>query len=377
MRKKYIGLLCAILMVIGICVGCGSGEPEVTEEDYSSEELDDAPAQQLPKIGVSYGALTEFDTTFIEELKNQATANSFDVIDKNANGSAEQQSADIIEMLEDENLVAMVVSPVDIDQLESAMEQCEIKKIPVINVLQPINGVVNMLICPDYSELGIKGAKLCNEVVLDNDLTSASVFALFGPSDSFIMQMMYDGFAQQIGEYDTISVAGVNHCDYTEEQAYEMAKEFLSENSANIVFTQNTIIANGVEKALAELNQKAYIINIGGEQTVLEKVKSKEYYATMFVSPYELAEKTVSEIAKANQDTSYVFPEYESLEINVASESSIDNYLSQGKAYGDIYVEPQESPAATPSPSASESAPGAAPSSSTSAPAASASPAQS
>lgn len=366
MLKKYIGLFCAVLLVIGLFAGCKSEEPEATQEDYSSEELDDTPAEKLPKIGVSYGALTEFDTIFIEELKNQAAANSFDVIDKNANGNAEQQASDIIEMLEDEDLAAIVVSPVNIDQLESAMEQCEIKKIPVINVLQPINGVVNMLICPDYTELGIKGARLCNEALLDNDLTTANVFALFGPSDSFIMQMMYDGFAQEIQEFDALSVAGIRHCDYTKEQAYEVAKEFLSQNSAEIIFTQNTIIASGVEQALTELNQKAYLINIGGEQAVLEKVKSKQYYATLFISPYELAEQTVGEIAKASQDASYVFPEYGSLEISVASESSIDNYLSQGKAYGDLYVEQEQAPQPTTSPAASESAPATTPSASAS-----------
>jgi ribose transport system substrate-binding protein len=323
--KKHI-LAISLMIIAFVLCGCAGQVIKLVPQDISGED----EIGLMPLIGLSVKGEGGFENEFADIAVKIAKDQGYELMVKDAGMKADTQISDI-ETLITEGAQAIIINPVDVDRLEHAAAECDAAGISVINALDQINGKVDCLICPDYAEIGKKGARLLKEAAKDNHEDKADVFLLEGEVDSFIMQLIHDGYTEEAKTIENMTVLGSYRGD-------PMKKDYLSGldlanlEGATSVFAQDETIANGI----AGLGQKKlHIVCVGASKDTVSKIKSKDFYAAVFYGPESLANLCVAEAVKCAGNEGYVPPLYIEVPVAVVSESSVDQYVSQAKHYAE------------------------------------------
>ncbi len=315
--KRFFLICLTLALALVLLAGCGAKRTvKFIPTDYlsSSGEADAMPVM----FGFCAKGEGGIEDAVIAHIQQSATEKGFDVQVRYAENSAEKQ-AENIESLISEGAMCLIVNPVDIDGLDYSMDYCTEMGIKVINLLEPINGKVDCLICPDYSLVGKKGARLAREADSDNGYDSLNVYLLENAPDSFTMQLMHDGFKSELG--DSGSIKGVRH--FEPEAEAELAGLDRAElESSNVVFAFNEALASSVS------GSERSVICWGASSDTLQKISSKDVYAAVFYGPCELADKALAEAMAYANDPEYAMPAYVEVSLGVASESSVDAYIA-------------------------------------------------
>ena len=317
----------ALLLALALLAACA---PEDKPTDASQKSAAPTPAQTQdarPVIGLSLRENAGFEQRMAAHAEELAQQAGFRLLVAFAGGDADRQQSDIRAML-DEDVQALIVNPVDVDNLLELMDEYALKNKKTVNVLSQINGRVDCLIAPDYAQIGAKGARLSAEAAKDNDLEAAKVFLLEGEIDSMEMQLMHDGFVREAEKEERITVLGSSH----------IPEKITAPDGANVFFAHSG--------ALAEMADSGHIIAVDGSRATLEKVKSGAYYAAVFFGPEELAEKAMAQAVAAAGGAD--IPQYVELSIGVASASTVDAYLAEGGEYAEVAEKGQAAAPETP-----------------------------
>lgn len=336
MKRILIFILAAVL-VVSFAAGCSAKETEAVpsaspEAAATPEPTPEPTAEPLPIIGVSLAYESVFNTAFTEKATELAKSAGYDLKVLIAEGDAEKQLSDI-ETLVADDAKAIILEPANIDALMYTLDDCQVAGIKVINILEPANGIVDCLIAPDYSEIGKKAARLLDEAAREKKIEKHNAYLLEGAVDSFTMQLIHDGFITQAEELDHLTAAGAAHFSADEVTALTNLKK-TETDAANAIFAQKSEMAKAFLNSYTSEGAHS-IVSVGGDKELLELVKNKRLYASVFYGPKELAEKAMEQaIACANSD-SYDPPEYIELSLGVASESTVDNYISQEGNYAE------------------------------------------
>jgi len=341
--KKILAVLLA-LMMIGVLASCGAGgDQEALDSAQASNEDAEATSEapELPKIGLALADESAFSKQLEKEFQALAGKQGYELVVSNAKGDETAQPDDV-EGLIGNGIEVLIILPASLDNLEDAMQECEVQDIKVLNLMEPINSVVNSLISPDYSLIGRKGARLANEAVKDNDYKKGNVYLLLGPSDGFIMQLEYDGFMSEAEQFDDVSVDGYMNFDVKDQQTLKGFDIKSLDKDINVIYAENSTIAEALLPMIKQSGRKISVITVGGEKDIIKKVKSKELYASMVVGPAEIAKKVFTQAVKCQKDTDYKPESYIEIEIGVASESTVDKYLAENRDYVEIVKKDSE-----------------------------------
>ena len=271
-----------------------------------------------------------FGSDLIAEFTRLAEAGGQTVASKIAGGNTDRQTEDILSLLT-AGAKVIAVDAVNIDELEQAMDECDANNVPVLSLMTPINDETATLICPDYREMGRSAAEDAKTLLPGG----GSVLMLQGPYDSFVMQMLHDGFKEGLAGTDVKLESP--YCDFDGEKAYTAVKKAIaSAKKPDLIFSQSESMAKGALKALEEVSAQVQIITIGADAEILQAIRQKKIYAAIYCSPMELAQKAAQYALQLLKDSEAQLPQYAGLTIGRADEANAAELIAQGKEYASL-----------------------------------------
>lgn len=303
---------------------------EVPPEEFI-EEVDDRPA-----IGIAMAGESLFEKAFVAAALKYTKNKNFRVNIISADGDAEKQCRDLTDLVADGAKV-IVLRPVDVDIVGPTVDDLSFQGVPIISLLEPVNGAVVSFSSPDYVEIGKRAAKLCREAAADLKISNPKVFLIEESIESFVMQLMHDGFIQTLTSEKKVNYVGSAHfypAQYSDLDGFS----FDDLGGANIVFTQNAAMAKAVLELAKNAGKKITVVTVGGDKDILERVRVGQIFASVFVGP-DYAMRKIFDVAEAILDDPDAKPaKFIELKIGNATPSTVQRLIEQG---GD-YAEPED-----------------------------------
>ena len=248
---------------------------------------------------------------------------------------AEQQTAQISAMLQT-GAAVIVIDPVDVDALEAVLAECETQNVPVINVIDSINGLVSTLIAPDYISIGKSAGRDAVELFGSGDGNCMVLKTDYG---SFTMQLMSDGFMEEIDKDRDVSLVSDQFCGDDEESAYIVTKaELLKDGSdINFIFAQSDSIGLGALRAIEELEADVKLVVFGADMRLVSAAAEERVVRScIFFGPQNLAQQVLFVADKMIQSDAYEPNQYIELRIEAAEGTGAQKYVSDTAVYAQI-----------------------------------------
>ncbi|MGI5849226.1 MAG: sugar ABC transporter substrate-binding protein [Christensenellales bacterium] len=331
--KRFVLTSLILLAVITFCA-CGSiaMEKESLTVTPAQTEFNDSKAISPPEIGFSLAGRGGYYDQLITDIENECSSMNYRAQILTAL-SADQQEENIRSFLSD-GVAAIVLEPFDVDALETVLTECEAQDVPVINIIDSVNGIVNMLISPDYNGIGEKAGKIAVSRLGEE---GGECMMLKTEYDSFIMQLITDGFDSAIAKKENISIVYDQFCGNDEETAYTLTKaELSSKEGINFIFAQSEALGRGAARAVEEAGKDVYLVIYGGDMDIIALVQSGKADAAIFSGPGALAHDAVYYIDKIVKDDSYIPPQFAELNIQVADSKNASEYYTKDASHAEV-----------------------------------------
>lgn len=276
--KKIISIFIVLALALGIssCGGNGGKDAEQSQEIKH-------------KIGVSLANETSFYKEYVSQLNLLAKENDVEVVVKYAGASVDQQEQDVDQLIA-EGIGVLVIMPVNVDSMDSILVKCEETNIHTINLLDPINGSVDVLISPDYREMGRLAANMADTYLSTQD--SKTVLLVEGTVGGFVSQMIYDGF-MEVANQKGFNVSTV-HGNGTKDKAKEEVKTELKTKNYRLIFSFGQDMMEGVLDACSDMKKTSQIITVDADMGTVKKISEGSIFGCVYISPKEVANNTLS-----------------------------------------------------------------------------------
>lgn len=329
MRKLTLfGLILSLLIVFGAC-GAQTATADISAPPSATPSgVDEVELPSQPQIGVSLAGEGAFYEQLTADFEAACTALNYEA-NIVAADSADKQKSDIMAMLS-AGASVIVIDPVDVDALESELAECETDGVPVINIINSINGLVSTLVSPDYIEIGKSAGQRAVSLYGESQ---GKCLELKTGYDSFIMQMMSDGFNTAIGEDSDVTLITEKYCGNDEEKAYQAVKNDLWLNDANFIYAQSAALARGAMRAVQESGKDVSLVVYGGAHDIMEAVSSGAVNMTMFIDTAQIAQKALAEADSFIKDSNYQPAQYLQLEVFSVTADNVADYYQSGSLY--------------------------------------------
>ncbi len=325
--KRTAIFLCGLVAILMIAGCAPTAEPESTQTAEITSQTQEpvaAPTLSTPAVALVLTQEDAFNQEFAAQTDAALAKQGYRSLVYYSNTPQEQYD-NIYQAIAD-SADAVILLPRDMDNLQVALEECETQGIPVINVMVPINGIVQMLISPDYQKMGAVAAQHAMAARPEG----ARVLLLESGS-GFVSQLVHDGFVNEIKEQESIKVAEARITDGTVEDAAEQTKQALEKDAAiNLVFAETEENALGAVQAAQEKGADVKIIARGGSAAMMQAVKDGQVYASVFASPKELAERAVYYAMEASSNAETALPQYDGLVIETILSEDVERYRQSG-----------------------------------------------
>lgn len=330
MKKRLI--ISMMLVILLVFCACGAQN----ETDPSEEELIEPEDVDLrTRIGFCLAG----EGAFYDQLKADIVQ-ACDRLDYAADivtaNSGQKQENDILAML-GAGVSAIVIDPVDVDALESALADAETAGVPVINIIDSINGRVSTLITPDYAAIGKSAGERAVTLLGEG---GGRCLELKSDYDSFIMQLMSDGFAAAIGQAGGVTLAGDAYCGSDEQQAYQAVKT--APEDISFIFAHNEALARGALRAISESGRDVKLVVYGGGRETLQSVQSGQTDAAVFFGTQQLVDIAVGVADEFIKSATYEPSLYFKLTIDVATAENAAGYLADDLLHAQVREEAVE-----------------------------------
>ncbi len=327
MRKlALLFFTAAILFALAAC-GTQPAAASVTPT-ATTAQADDTEQPAGPPIGISLAGEGGFYEQLTADLSAACASLGHEVSIVSADSSDKQVSD--IESFLNAGASVIVIDPVDVDALEAVLAECETEGVPVINIIDPVNGAVSTLISPDYIEIGNSAGE--RAVALYGE-SGGTCLELKTGYDSFVMQLMSDGFLSAISQDENVTLAAEEYCGNDEDKAYESVKAELAAGSVNFVFAQSAELAHGAIRALAESGKTASLAVYGGDQTIMEAVSSGKVDTALFLSTAQIAQLAIADADGFIKNVAYVPAQYRQLNVYTATADTVAEVYTAGSPY--------------------------------------------
>lgn len=327
MRKLTLFFLTAALLFLFAACGSQPVAASVTPSQTPAA-ADDVEQPAGPPIGISLAGDSGFYEQLTADFNAACAALGYDVSIVSADSSEKQQSD--IESFLAAGVSVVVIDPVDVDALESVLAECETEGVPVINIIDSINGAVSTLISPDYTEIGKSAGERAAAKLAE---TGGTCLELKTDYDSFTMQLMSDGFANAINQNDKITLAAEEYCGDDEETAYQAVKKELETGSVNFIFAQSAELAHGAIRAIGESGKTVSLVVYGGDQAIMDAVTSGIVDTAMFLDTAQIAQLAIADADGFIKNTAYTPAQFRQLNIYTATADNAAQVYAAGSPY--------------------------------------------
>lgn len=227
----------------------------------------------------------------------------------------------------------IVIDAVDVDSLESVLAECETQGIPVVNIIESINGLVSTLVTPDY--LGI-GRSAGGDAVELFGKSGTACMLIKGDYDSFSMQLMTDGFLEEIGKDKDVTLGAEEYSGNSEQRAFEAASKAIASEEIGFIFAQSDILGLGALRAIEELESNITLVVFGGDMKLIEAAVAGKVHSVIFFGPKALAKEAVYVADRFVKNDTYEPPQYIEVKIEAAQQTDASRYFTDGGIYAQI-----------------------------------------
>jgi ribose transport system substrate-binding protein len=275
------------------------------------------------KIGFSVSTL---NNAFFVGLKlgveKGAKAEGFELVQTNANGDAQQQVNDAINLLS-QGVNALVLNPIDSKAIIPAVQKANQMGIPVFTLDRGSDGgKVTSFVASDNVALGQTGAKwIADQLKARYGSPKGNVVDLIGLVGTTAATDREKGFSDEIAKYPDIKVVARQEGGFDQEKSLNAMTNILQKfPQIDAVFGANDDNTVGAEKAIDNagrykpLGDKEHIMVIGADGTAqaLSAIRAGKQDATISQNPIQMAAKSLSFIsdymAKKEVPANYAWP---------------------------------------------------------------------
>lgn len=329
MRKLMLFvMITALLTALAACGAQPAAADTGVSPSVTPSAVDEVEMPSMPQIGVSLAGEGAFYEQLTADIEAACATLGYEA-NIVAADSGDKQKSDILSMLS-AGAAVIVIDPADVDALESALSECGNDGVPVINIIDSINGLVSTLITPDYIEIGKSAGQRAVSVLGE---TGGKCLELKTDYDSFTMQLMSDGFKSAIGQDDAVTLAMENYCGSDEETAYECVKTQLGLDSVDFIFAQSAVLASGALRAIEESGKTVSLVAYGGDQDIMEAVSSGAVDTALFIDTAQIAQKAVADADGFIKNSAYAPAQYQQLDVYAVTADNAAEYYTAGSAY--------------------------------------------
>jgi ribose transport system substrate-binding protein len=330
--KLGAGAGTVVLCAAAALAGCSKSEAPASSGAAASDAGASAPAvaSAAPaaaggkaKIGFSVSTL---NNAFFVGLKLGVEKGSkdqgFDLVQTNANGDAQQQVNDAINLLS-QGITALVLNPIDSKAIIPAVEKANAMGIPVFTLDRGSDGgKVTSFVASDNVALGTTAAKwISDQLKARYGSPKGNVVDLIGLVGTTAATDREKGFSDEIAKYPDIKVVARQEGGFDQEKSLNAMTNILQKYpQIDAVFGANDDNTVGAEKAIDNANRykalgdKEHIMVIGADGTAqaLSAIRAGKQDATISQNPIEMAAKALSFItdyqAKKDVPANYAWP---------------------------------------------------------------------
>ncbi|MEX3974134.1 sugar ABC transporter substrate-binding protein [Paraburkholderia caribensis] len=308
-----VGLLCVAAALSGCSksespsTGTAASDASASGAAVASAAPASAPAGKT-KIGFSIATL---NNAFFVGLKlgveKGSKAESFELVQTNANGDAQQQVNDANNLLS-QGITALVLNPIDSKAIIPVVQKANQMNIPVFTLDRGSDGgKVTSFVASDNVALGATGAKwIADQLTKRYGSAKGNVVDLIGLVGTTAATDREKGFSDEIAKYPDIKVVARQEGAFDQEKSLNAMTNILQKfPQIDAVFGANDDNTVGAEKAIDNagrykpLDDKAHILVIGADGTAqaLSAIRAGKQDATISQNPIEMAAKSLNFIA--------------------------------------------------------------------------------
>ncbi|MEX3978493.1 sugar ABC transporter substrate-binding protein [Paraburkholderia sp. EG287A] len=350
-RSARMGATAGVTMfaAAAMLAGCSKSESPSTTAAASDAAAASAPAQAaaatpaVTKIKVGFSIAT-LNNAFFVGLKNGvergADKQGFDLVQTNANGDAQQQVNDTLNLLS-QGVQAIVLNPIDSKAIIPAVEKANSMNVPVFMLDRGSDGgKVTSFVASDNVALGATGAKwIADQLSKRYGSPKGNVVDLIGLIGTTAATDREKGFSEEIAKYPDIKVVARQEGGFDQEKSLNAMTSILQKYpQIDAVFGANDDNTVGAEKAIDNagrykpLGDPGHIMVIGADGTAqaLSAIRAGKQDATISQNPIGMSAKAMTFItdyeAKKDVPANYAWPTY------LIDKSNIDS--DGAKQYG-------------------------------------------
>ena len=341
-KKNLLSMLLALVMILGIFVGCGAtpasggassaAAPDKAPAASAAETTNDAPAAPADKqitVGVSVATATNNPhiVSVVNSLIAALEAQGWTTDLQDADGDASKQSTQF-DTLVTKNVDLIVYWAHDAQAAVADCKKAADAGIPVISFFAD---------CADDAHQYINAFVGANQLVIANEVGMYTKDVLGGTGKVCIINgkegktdfvQRSEGFRKALEGTD-IEILAEEYSDSDRTQAQTIMENFLTTYpEIDLVFTASDDFGYGALNAIQAAGKAGQIkiVSIDGQQEVLQAIKAGDWDLTIYQTPAMMADKVVEvanrifageTIEEYNQNTDYYL---------VTSEN-VDDYL--------------------------------------------------
>lgn len=333
--KRFIAIILIIVMMLAF-TACGApakddeqtpstSDPEIQNDTTENDAADDFSQK---KIGFSLAGDDAFNQQIAKDIETQCYDMNYEAVIKTAL-TPEEQKSHISSMIATGVLV-IVIDPVDVDELESALDECDNHDIPVVNIVEMANGIVSTFITPNYMAVGKSAGRDAVELYGN---TEAQCLLIKTKYDSFSMQLMTDGFLEEINKDKDVSLKDEKYCGEDEEFAYEAAKAAITGGEVDFIFAQSDTLALGALRAKEELDSDITLVAFGGDMKLISAAVDGKIHSCIFYGTKALAQASINVADRFIKNPAYLPDQYIELKIEAAQGEDAPKYKTEEALY--------------------------------------------
>lgn len=337
--KKLLIIGLVIIMIFALAA-CGQtktqdvealGTPTTLAIEQPTPMPDIVEATQTDKIGFSLAGEGAFYDQLVLDIASESSALGFEADIKVA-ANAKEQVQQLYTMIST-GADVIVIDAVDVDSLESVLAECETQGIPVVDIIESINGLVSTLITPDYLSIGRSAGRDAVELF---GRSGTACMLIKGEYDSFSMQLMTDGFLEEINKDKDVTLGAEEYSGNSEQRAFEAASKAIASEEIGFIFAQSDILGLGALRAIEERDSDITLVVFGGDMKLIEAAVAGKVHSAIFFGPKALAKEAVYVADRFLKNDTYEPPQYIEVKIEAAQQADASRYFIDGGIYAQI-----------------------------------------
>lgn len=297
--KKVIALILSLTMIFSLAA-CGTSMEGETEKPAAAEteatEAEAEPEAEATTAGVTWPSLDElyvgysqadlsstWRTVESDDMQAVADERGYKLTIVNAEGDTEQQLSDVESLLA-QGCNVIVITAIDADAIQPALDKCKEKGVPVIMKSRGSNGEPGVDYVTFYaSDFVLEGQlagewayEACSEKGLDT-IKVVEVQGVLGGTDVRDRSAGFHSVADEKGNFEFVAQQSAN---WSRTEAQELAANVIQSTGGDIdvFYCHNDEMALGVSLACQSagltVNEDVFIIGVDGMYEAFDAIKA-------------------------------------------------------------------------------------------------------